>query len=81
MRKSDIVKVKHPSKKTPFLARVREIVRRDDGHLEVEIIIWAKLNGDPHGQRGKWHIVTEDDITRVSQTKWAHLRSDAEAAA
>lgn len=68
IRLNDIVRGNRPGKH-PFLGKVTEIQADDDGKpTGVFVTILAKMNGDPHGERGKWRCLPPEQIERVAQT-------------
>lgn len=81
VRTGDIVKVKI-GKKNAFLAEVRSIDSIDGKTpTDIEVIVRGNCQGAPHGQQGRVRYVTAENITRVAQTKWGHLRSASKAVA
>lgn len=76
IRQGDIVKAKIPGKRA-CLGRLTEIAVDPEGQPQFTVTLWARLNGDAHGHRGHWRILAADQIERVSQTRWSHLRQDA----
>lgn len=73
IRTGDIVKGRLPGKRA-FLGRLTEI-RLVDDEPQFTVTLWAKLNGDAHGHRGHWRILTAEQVERVSQKRWSHLRA------